>query len=89
MAKKIYPQLDTLNADTQGALTSMVYNRGNSLEGSRRANMRNIVPLVESKNYKGIAKEIDASKILWEGKGLDGLITRRENEAKMVLNSIA
>jgi hypothetical protein len=88
MAKKIYPQIDELNADTQGALTSMVYNRGNSLEGTRRANMRNIVPLVAAKDYKGIAREIDASKELWRGKGLDGLITRREQEAKMILDSL-
>jgi len=89
MAKKIYPQIDTLNADTQGALTSMVYNRGNSLEGSRRTNMRNIVPLVAAQDYKGIAREIDASKVLWEGKGLDGLIKRREKEANLILDSIA
>jgi GH24 family phage-related lysozyme (muramidase) len=88
MAKKIYPQIDTLNADTQGALTSMVYNRGNSLEGSRRVNMRNIVPLVAIKDYEGIAREIDASKSLWEGKGLDGLIARREKEANLILDSI-
>jgi hypothetical protein len=88
MAQKIYPQIDELNADTQGALTSMVYNRGNSLEGTRRANMRNIVPMVAAKDYKGIAREIDASKELWRGKGLDGLIRRREQEAKMVLDSI-
>ena len=89
MAKKIYPQIDTLNADTQGALTSMVYNRGNSLEGSRRANMRNIVPLVATQDYEGIAREIDASKVLWEGKGVDGLIKRREKEANLILDSIA
>jgi Bacterial toxin homologue of phage lysozyme, C-term len=88
LAKKIYPQIDELNADTQGALTSMVYNRGNSLDGSRRANMRNIVPLVAAKDYKGIAREIDASKELWRGKGLDGLITRREDEAQMIIDSL-
>lgn len=88
MAKKIYPQIDTLNADTQGALTSMVYNRGNSLEGIRRTNMRNIVPLVAAQDYEGIAKEIDASKSLWVGKGLDGLIKRREKEANLILDSI-
>jgi len=88
MAQKIYPQIEELNADTQGALTSMVYNRGNSLEGTRRANMRNIVPMVAAKDYKGIAREIDASKELWRGKGLDGLIRRREQEAKMILDSI-
>ena len=29
MTKKIYPNMDLLNEDTQGALVSMVYNRGN------------------------------------------------------------
>ena len=46
--------------------------------------MLNIKNLVATKNYKGIAKEIRSMKRLWEGKGLDGLLKRREREAKMV-----
>jgi GH24 family phage-related lysozyme (muramidase) len=46
--------------------------------------MVNIKDLVVNKDYKGIAKEIRSMKRLWEGKGLDGLLKRREKEANMV-----
>lgn len=89
MAKKIYPQLEELNKDTQGALVSMVFNRGTSLVGDSRTEMRAIVDLVAKKDYEGIAEEIEKSKRLWEHKGLDGLVIRREAEADMIRNSIA
>ena len=89
MTKKIYPQLDTLNEDTQGALVSMVYNRGASLVGDGRKEMRAIVDLVAKQDYEGIADQIEASKRLWESKGMDGLVIRREGEADLVRDSIA
>jgi hypothetical protein len=88
MTKKIYPQLDTLNEDTQGALVSMVFNRGIGLTGDSRTEMRAIVDLVAKKDYEGIAEEVEKSKRLWEHKGLDGLVIRREAEADMIRNSI-
>lgn len=88
MAKKIYPQLEELNEDTQGALVSMVFNRGTSLVGDSRKEMRTIVDLVVNKDYHGIAEEIEKSKRLWEHKGLDGLVIRREAEADMIRDSI-
>jgi len=89
LTKAIYPQLDTLNADTQGALVSMIYNRGASLSGDARQEMRAIVDMVKNKNYEGIAEEIEKSKRLWESKGLDGLVKRREAEADLVRDSLA
>ena len=88
MTKLIYPQLETLNEDTQGALVSMVYNRGMKLEGDSRVEMKAIVDLVAKQDYHGIAEEIEKSKRLWEGKGLDGLVLRREAEADLVRDSI-
>jgi hypothetical protein len=88
MAKKIYPLLEQLNEDTQGALVSMVFNRGTSLVGDGRIEMRAIVDLVANKDYHGIAEEIEKSKRLWEHKGLDGLVIRREAEADMIRNSV-
>ena len=84
----IYPQLTELNEDTQGALVSMIYNRGTSLNGERRKEMRNIVTLVANKDYEGIAEEIENSKRLWEHKGMDGLVLRREAEADLIRDSI-
>ena len=88
-ALSIYPELDSLNEDTQGAIVSMVYNRGTKLDGDSRTEMRAIVDLVKNKDYEGIAEEIEKSKRLWEGKGLDGLVIRREAEADLVRDSIA
>lgn len=89
LTKKIYPQLEELNEDTQGALVSMVFNRGASLVGDTRLEMRAIVELVANKDYEGIAEEIEKSKRLWEKRGLDGLVIRREAEADLIRNSIA
>ena len=88
MTKKIYPNMDLLNDDTKGALVSVVYNRGNKLEGDSRAEMRAIVDLIAKQDYEGIAEQIEKSKRLWEGKGLDGLVTRRESEADLVRDSM-
>ena len=83
-ALKIYPGLDELTPDAAGAILSMVYNRGNSLEGERRIEMKAIVPLIAAKDYDGIAFQIDKSKRLWD----NGLVQRRENEAAMVKGSL-
>ncbi|MES2478149.1 MAG: hypothetical protein V4561_03625 [Bacteroidota bacterium] len=82
--KKLYPGIEKLPPDAQGALLSLVYNRGESINGASRAEMKNIIPLVASQNLAGIAKQIRNMKRLWEGKGLPGLLERREKEAKMV-----
>jgi len=89
MTKRIYPQLDTLNEDTRGALVSMVYNRGSKIEGDSRKEMKAIVDLVAKQDYEGIAEQIEKSKRLWEGKGLDGLVVRRESEADLIRSSMA
>ena len=89
MTKKIYPDLETLNEDTQGALVSMVYNRGAKIEGDSRKEMKAIVDLVAKQDYEGIAEQIEMSKRLWENRGMDGLVIRREAEADMIRDSIA
>ena len=88
MTKRIYPNMDLLNEDTQGALVSVVYNRGNKLEGDSRAEMRAIVDLIAKQDYEGIAEQIEKSKRLWENRGLDGLVVRREAEADLVRDSM-
>jgi GH24 family phage-related lysozyme (muramidase) len=89
MANTIWPGLDQLNEKTQVALVSIVFNRGASLNGATRAEMKNIAPLVINKDYKKIAEQIRSMKRLWIGKNLDGLLTRREKEAKMVEEGLA
>lgn len=89
MTKKIYPGLELLNEDTQGALVSMVFNRGASLEGESRKEMKAIVDLVAKQDYEGIADQIEASKRLWENKKMEGLVVRREAESDLIRDSIA
>ena len=84
MTNDLWPGLNQLKENTQIALVSLVFNRGASIKGPSRVEMKNIKHLVISKDYKGIANEIRSMKRLWIGKKLDGLLKRREEEAKMV-----
>jgi GH24 family phage-related lysozyme (muramidase) len=84
LTSALWPGLEELEEKAQIALVSLVFNRGASTTGSSRSEMRNIKPLVLKKDYEGIAKEIRSMKRLWEGKNLEGLIKRREEEAKMI-----
>jgi len=82
--KKAFPNSDQLHPDAFGALVSLVFNRGGSVSGASRVEMLNIRNLIASKDYKAIANEVRKMKRLWIGKGLDGLLTRREDEAKLI-----
>lgn len=81
---KAFPGADKLHPDAFGALVSIVFNRGASISGDSRREMLNIRNLISSKNYKQIAREIRSMKRLWVGKGLDGLLRRRDEEASIV-----
>lgn len=85
--RKVYPGIEKLHADAQAALLSLVYNRGSALSGSKRKEMAAIKPLVVQQDYAGIAQQIQAMKRLWQNKGLAGLLTRRNDEADLVLHS--
>lgn len=87
-ALKIYPGLDQLKPDAVGAIISMVYNRGTSLEGERRKEMKAIVPLVANKDYSGIAAQIEASMRLWIASVIPGVATRRVKEAVLVRGAV-
>jgi hypothetical protein len=86
MTLNAFPNADKLHPDAFGALVSLVFNRGSSLKGESRREMANIRELVQQKNYSAIAKEIRSMKRLWVGKGLDGLLRRRDEEAALIEN---
>jgi len=88
MAKFIYPHLDDLNANTRGALVSLVLSRGNRLEGEDKAEMREIIDFTRNRDYEGIADALERSKRHFEEKGLDNQVKRREAEADLVLSSL-
>jgi hypothetical protein len=64
LAEKTFPGLGELHPDAYGAIISLVFNRGTSLLGERRSEMRNIKELIPKKNYKKIAHEFRSMKRL-------------------------
>lgn len=85
--KNTFPGVENLYADAQAALVSLIYNRGTSTEGDSRREMAAIQPLVVRQAYNEIAREIINMKRLWVGRGLDGLLRRRDEEAQLVAQS--
>jgi len=87
-----FPGFDGLPLEAQGALVSLVYNRGASMKDApgtdNRREMRAIRDHVAAGDLAGIAKELRSMKRLWAGKGLDGLLRRREAEAALVESCI-
>jgi GH24 family phage-related lysozyme (muramidase) len=79
-----FPGIDQLPPEAQGALVSLVFNRGTSMEGDRRSEMRAIRDAVPRGDLQEIADQLRSMKRLWVDKGLDGLLLRRDEEAKLV-----
>lgn len=76
---------DALPADAQGALVSLVYNRGASMAGPARTEMRAIRDVcLPGADLQCIAGQIRQMCRLWRGTNLEaGLCGRREDEARM------
>lgn len=93
-ARKTFPGFERLPLDSQGALVSLVFNRGTRLQDKdpiglqERREMRAVRAAVALHNLPEIARQIRLMKRLWEGKGMGGLITRREEEAQLVESCI-
>jgi GH24 family phage-related lysozyme (muramidase) len=84
LAEKTFPELDKLHPDAYGAIVSLVFNRGTLLKGDSRKEMVKIKELIPKQNYKKIAQQFRDMKRIWIGKGLDGLLERRDAEANLV-----
>ncbi len=83
--RRVYEGVEKLPPDAQGALLSLVFNRGTSMANtSSRREMRAIRDLVKAKNLAGIAAQIRAMKRLWDRSTLPGLHVRRDREADLV-----
>jgi GH24 family phage-related lysozyme (muramidase) len=87
-AAQAFPGIDKLPPDAQGALVSLVYNRGTAMADDspedRRKEMRAIRDAVARRDMKAIALQLRLMKRLWVGKGLNGLLKRRDAEAALV-----
>ena len=87
-ALKVYPGLDQLFYDAQGAIISLVYNRGTLIDNSdRRKEMKELIDCIAKKDYEKIAFQIRSMKRLWNINKSRGLILRREDEAILVEKS--
>src|ERR1041384_651346 len=86
--EKAFPGLDQLPAAVQGALVSLVFNRGPGMNGDSRSEMRAVRDAVADGDLQEIADQIRSMKRLWEGKNLGGLLKRRDAEADLVESAI-
>lgn len=99
-----FPGIELLPPEVLGAMVSLVFNRGAAFSDSpgdpnhdRRREMRAIrdliaahakTPMPPNTVLAAIAGQFRAMKRLWIGKGLDGLLARRDAEAALVESAI-
>jgi GH24 family phage-related lysozyme (muramidase) len=91
MTAKAYPGADALKPNAQGALLSLVFNRGTSMKADdpKREEMRAIRPLVQSADYAGIAEQIKKMKRIWIGTEIEkGMGRRRDAEAALIMTCV-
>jgi hypothetical protein len=86
MTRDTYPGTQSLPADAQGMLLSLIYNRGTKLTGPARTEMAEIVPLVKGgdENLGAIADRFESMVRLWPEANLKGLRDRRMREAQRI-----
>jgi hypothetical protein len=87
LTRSTYPGIQKLPADAQGMVLSLIYNRGASLSGARRAEMAALKPLIAggTKNLERIAEQFEHMTRLWPE--LPGLQARRRREASVIRGS--
>ena len=95
LTRQTFPNFDNLPEDAKGGLVSLVFNRGNALEGDRRREMKLIrdgMKLVSSYDQKAltfIANQIRNMKRIWIGGSIEkGMSRRRDAEAKIIEESL-
>ena len=96
LARETFPNFDNLPEDAKGGLVSLVFNRGNSLEGDRRREMKlirdgmRITNTFDQKALTFIANQIRNMKRIWIGGSIEkGMSRRRDAEAKLIEESLS
>lgn len=85
LTARTFPGWAQLQPNAQAALVSLVFNRGSSLAGGRRVEMRRIRDHVARRDYRAIALELRSMKRHWRGTDIEaGMLRRREAEAQLV-----
>lgn len=83
---KALPNTGQLSLDCFGALVSLTFNRGAALytkPGDRYREMRAIKQAMAAGHFAEIPDLIRAMKRIWSGRGVDGLLRRRDREAAL------
>jgi len=95
LTKQTFPNFDNLPEDAKGGLVSLVFNRGNALEGDRRREMKlirdgmKLVSTFDQKALAFIANQIRNMKRIWIGGSIEkGMSRRRDAEAKLIEESL-
>jgi hypothetical protein len=95
LTRDTFPNFDNLPEDAKGGLVSLVFNRGNSLQGDRRKEMKlirdamAITNTFDQKALTFIANQIRSMKRIWIGGSIEkGMSRRRDAEAKLIENSL-
>ena len=95
LTQQTFPNFDNLPEDAKGGLVSLVFNRGNALEGDRRREMKlirdgmKLVSVFDQKALTFIANQIRNMKRIWAGGSIEkGMNRRRDAEAKLIEQSL-
>ena len=95
LTKDTFPNFDKMPEDAKGGLVSLVFNRGNALEGDRRREMKlirdgmKITNTFDQKALTFIANQIRNMKRIWAGGSIEkGMNRRRDAEAKLIEQSL-
>jgi hypothetical protein len=95
LTKDTFPNFDKMPEDAKGGLVSLVFNRGNALEGDRRREMKlirdgmRITNTFDQKTLTFIANQIRNMKRIWAGGSIEkGMNRRRDAEAKLIEESL-
>lgn len=83
---RAFPGFEKLRQNAQAALISLVFNRGASMTGDNRREMRAIRAAVPTNNYPEIATQLRLMTRIWRGTDIyNGMLRRRNAEADLVL----
>lgn len=87
MTRRAFPGVDALQPCAQGALFSLVYNRGSGMAGQKRVEMRAIRDdCIPRQDPQCIADQIMAMNRIWKGTDIElGMYRRRQAEARLAL----
>ena len=81
-ALRIYPGLEKLHPVEQSVIVGLVYNRGDSLKGDRRREMRDLITAIKNDDDATMADLVRSMCRLWPDTA--GLRRRRQLEAQLI-----